>query len=110
MSLFQFPRAAFSQLSIHWLLGVLFVEVKRPGRGADYSPPCGGEVKYAWRYTSTSIHLNGLHGNNFTFSFSVWQMLPLELYIFFYFTVWKMCCYLVSYAVCSSVICLKGTS
>jgi len=32
-----------------------------PGREADHSPPCGAEVKNAWKYTYTPpIRLQGL--------------------------------------------------
>jgi hypothetical protein len=33
--------------------GVSFLEVKRPGREADHSPPTSAEVKKMWSYTST---------------------------------------------------------
>jgi hypothetical protein len=33
--------------------GDLSLEVKRPGREADHSPPSGAEVKNVWSYTST---------------------------------------------------------
>jgi hypothetical protein len=36
-----------------WVPGVLSLEVKRPEREADNSPPSGAEVKNAWSYTST---------------------------------------------------------
>jgi hypothetical protein len=39
--------------------GALFLEVKRPAREADNSPPSSDEVKNAWRYTSTPIRLHG---------------------------------------------------
>jgi hypothetical protein len=32
---------------IQWVLGILFLEVKRPGREADHSPPSTAEVKNA---------------------------------------------------------------
>jgi hypothetical protein len=33
------------QPPIQWVLGALFLGVKRPGREADYSPPSSAEVK-----------------------------------------------------------------
>jgi len=33
--------------------GAPSLEVKRPGREADHSPPSNAEVKNAWSYTST---------------------------------------------------------
>jgi hypothetical protein len=33
--------------------GALSLQVKRPGREADYSPPSSPEVKNEWSYTST---------------------------------------------------------
>jgi hypothetical protein len=34
-------------------IGALSLEVKRPGREADYSPPASAEAKNMWIYTST---------------------------------------------------------
>jgi hypothetical protein len=43
-----------------WVPGALSLGVKRPGRGADHSPPSSAEVK-EWRYTSTpTIRLHGV--------------------------------------------------
>jgi hypothetical protein len=36
--------------------GVSFLEVKRPGREADQSPPTSAEVKKMWIYTSPPPH------------------------------------------------------
>jgi hypothetical protein len=38
-------------------------------------------------YLHSFIYFNGLHGNNFTFSFSVWPIFPLELYFFLFYGV-----------------------
>jgi hypothetical protein len=42
-----------TQLPIQWVPGALSLEVKRPVREADHSPPSSAEVKNAWGYTST---------------------------------------------------------
>jgi hypothetical protein len=43
-------RAALgsTQPPIQWVPGALSLEVKRPGREADHSPPSSAEVKNAW--------------------------------------------------------------
>jgi hypothetical protein len=49
----------------------LSLEVKRPRREADYSPPSSAKVKNAWSYTSTPpIRLDGVLFD-FTFYFSL---------------------------------------
>jgi hypothetical protein len=42
-----------TQTPIHWVPGVLFLEVKWPGCEADHLPPSSAKVKNAWSYTST---------------------------------------------------------
>jgi hypothetical protein len=42
-----------TQPPIQWVPGALSPGVKRPGRGADHSPPASAEVKKMWIYTST---------------------------------------------------------
>jgi hypothetical protein len=49
-----------TQPPIQWIPGALSLEVKRPGREADHSPPSSAEVKNAWGYTSIPPVL--LHG------------------------------------------------
>jgi hypothetical protein len=50
-----------TQPPIQWVLGALSLEVKRPGREADHSPPSSAEAKNAWNYTSTPpIRLYGV--------------------------------------------------
>jgi hypothetical protein len=39
---------------IQWISWALSLEVKRPRREADDSPPSSAEVSNAWSYTSTS--------------------------------------------------------
>jgi hypothetical protein len=39
----------------NWYGGALSLEVKRPEREADHSPPSSETVKNAWSYTSTPI-------------------------------------------------------
>jgi hypothetical protein len=51
------PALGPTQPPIHWAPGALFLGVKRPGREVDHSPPCSAEVKNAWSYTFTPIHL-----------------------------------------------------
>jgi hypothetical protein len=47
--------------SVQWVSVALFLSVKRPGRGADHSPPSSAEVKTAWNYASTpSIRLHSV--------------------------------------------------
>jgi hypothetical protein len=36
-----------------WIPGAFSMEIKRPGREADHSPPASAEVKRIWIYTST---------------------------------------------------------
>jgi hypothetical protein len=38
---------------IQWVPGALSPGIKRPGRGADHSPPTSAEVKKMWIYIST---------------------------------------------------------
>jgi hypothetical protein len=47
------PALGPTQPPIQWVPGALSLEVKRPGREADHSPPTSAEVKNAWSYTST---------------------------------------------------------
>jgi hypothetical protein len=50
-----------TQPPIQWVPGAPSLGVKRPGRGADHSPPSSAEVKNVWRYISTPpIHLHGV--------------------------------------------------
>jgi hypothetical protein len=50
-----------TQPPVQWVTGTLPLEVKRPGREADHSPPSSAEVKNAWSYTSTpTICLHGV--------------------------------------------------
>jgi hypothetical protein len=42
-----------TQTPIQRIPGALSLEVKRPGREADLSPPSNAEVKNAWSYTFT---------------------------------------------------------
>jgi hypothetical protein len=42
-----------TQPPLQWVSGALSLEVKRPGREADHSPPSSADVKNAWSYTST---------------------------------------------------------
>jgi hypothetical protein len=48
------PALGSTQPPIKWVPGTLSLEVKRPGREADHSPPSSAEVKNAWSYASTS--------------------------------------------------------
>jgi hypothetical protein len=41
------------QPPVQWVPESFSLGVKRPGRGADHSPPPNAEVKNAWSYTST---------------------------------------------------------
>jgi hypothetical protein len=66
MGIFLFTTASRTALGpteppIQWVPGPLSLEVKRPGREADNSPPSSAEVKNAWSYTSTPpIRLHGV--------------------------------------------------
>jgi hypothetical protein len=61
---------------IQWVPGALSVGVKRPVREAEHTPPSSGEVKNAWKYTSTPpIRLHGvvlsLKSTETTFTFYI---------------------------------------
>jgi hypothetical protein len=47
------PALGPTQLPIQWVPGTLSLEVRRPDRKADHSPPSSAKVTSAWRYTST---------------------------------------------------------
>jgi hypothetical protein len=50
-----------TQPPIQWVPGDLSLEVKRPGRQADQSPPSSADVKNAWNYASPPpIHFHGV--------------------------------------------------
>jgi hypothetical protein len=64
-----------TQPPIQWVPGALSLGVKRPGRGADQSPPSSAKVKDTWSYTSTPHYVFMVwclvkHRDNFTFTFS----------------------------------------
>jgi hypothetical protein len=44
-----------TQPSIQWDRGALSLEVKRPGREADNSPPSSAQAENAWSYTYTLL-------------------------------------------------------
>jgi hypothetical protein len=54
---------------MQWVVRLLSLGVKRPGREADHSHPSGAEIKNVWSYTSTppllmawcSVKEQGLH-------------------------------------------------
>jgi hypothetical protein len=67
LRIFLFPTAVSTpilgttQPPVQWVSRTLSVEVKRPGREADHSPPSSAEVNNAWSYTFTPpIRLHGL--------------------------------------------------
>jgi hypothetical protein len=50
-----------TQLTIQWILRVLTLGLKHPGREADHSPPFSADVKNVRSYTSTPpIRLHGV--------------------------------------------------
>jgi len=50
-----------TQSPIQWVPGVLSLELKRPARETDHSPPYSAEFKIAWSYTSIlPIRLRGV--------------------------------------------------
>jgi len=58
LGIFQFTTVSRPALEptlppIQWVPGVLSLEVKRPGRETDHSPPSSAEVNNVWRYNST---------------------------------------------------------
>jgi hypothetical protein len=65
MGIFFFTIASRTALGptqppIQWVPGALSLEVKRPGREADHSPPPSAEIKNVWSYTSSpQIRLYG---------------------------------------------------
>jgi len=76
-----------TQYPLQWILGSLFVEVKRPGREADHSSPSSVEVN-AWRYTSAPpIRFMEWclvkHRDNFAFTFNFYSLfISLTLILF----------------------------
>jgi hypothetical protein len=57
LGIFLFTAASRTALGptqplIQWVLGVLSLGIKWPGREADHSPPSSAEVKNGWSYTS----------------------------------------------------------
>jgi hypothetical protein len=55
------PVLGPTQPPMQWVPDVLSPGVKQPGRGADYSPPCSGEVENAWGCTS-ALHTSSWCG------------------------------------------------
>jgi hypothetical protein len=54
-----------NQPGILWIPVALSLELKRPGREADHSPPSSAEVKSEWNYTCTPpIGLHGVYRGN----------------------------------------------
>jgi hypothetical protein len=49
------PALGPTQPPIQLVSGALSLEVKRPGREAEHSPPSNAEVNNAWNYTSISL-------------------------------------------------------
>jgi hypothetical protein len=47
------PALEVIQSATQWVVGSIYLEVKRPGFESDHSPACSGEVNDAWSYTST---------------------------------------------------------
>jgi hypothetical protein len=63
-----------TQPPIQWVSGALSLELKRPGREANHSPPSSTEVKNEWSYTSTPPYVFMgwclvKHRDSFTFAF-----------------------------------------
>jgi hypothetical protein len=56
----QTGSGAHPASSTQWIPGALSLGVKRPGLGADHSPPSSTGVKNAWNYTSPPIRLHGI--------------------------------------------------
>jgi len=50
---------------IQWVLGVLSLGVKRPGREADHSPPSSAEVKNLWELYLHSLNTPSWRGAQF---------------------------------------------
>jgi hypothetical protein len=71
------PVLGPTQPPIPWLPGALSLGLKRPGRGADHSPPSSAEVKECVElclhsHNTPSWHGDQLqHGDNFTFTFTL---------------------------------------
>jgi hypothetical protein len=69
-----------TQPPIQWVEGAPSLEVRRPGREADHSPPSSAEVKNAWSYTSTPQYVFMTwclvkHRDNFTFTFILYYII-----------------------------------
>jgi len=50
-------KVLFLPLNIHWVMGYLSPELKRPKREADHWPPSPAKVKNLWSYTSTPSYI-----------------------------------------------------
>jgi hypothetical protein len=73
------PALGPKQSPIQWILGSLFLGVKRPGREADHSPPSSAKVKNVWSYTSTLQYVFialclAMQRYNFTFYLLLYQV------------------------------------
>ena len=63
-----FWNSSTLQLNGYW---VYFLEISRPGREVDRSPPCSAEVKNERSYTSTfPMCLHGVYMDNLNFTFT----------------------------------------
>jgi hypothetical protein len=54
------PALWLTQPPIQWVRGTLSLGVKRPGCGADHSPPSSAEVKNEWSCSPSPICLHGM--------------------------------------------------
>jgi hypothetical protein len=76
-----------SQPPIQWAPGYISLEVNRPGREADQSPPYSTEAKNAWSYTSISQYAFIAwclvkHRDNFTYMRQILEKLVLFLKVY----------------------------
>jgi hypothetical protein len=84
------PALEPTQPPIQWVLGALSLEIKRPGREADHSPPSSAEVK----------ECVGLYLHSPNTPFMAWCSIKTQDNFAFTFTAEDVCLYHCPYVLC----------
>jgi hypothetical protein len=78
------PALGPTQPPIQWVPGALSLEIKRPGRETDHSPPSGAKVKECVElYLHSPIRLHGV-----VLAYAQEQLCPLPLPLLMSFSAW----------------------